>query len=641
MVFNTPEETLKNIWGYPDFRPGQLEIIQSVLGGQDTLAVLPTGGGKSLCFQIPGLCMEGLCLVISPLIALMKDQVEQLRQQKVIAYAIYSGMTRKEIEVVLDNCQLGKVKFLYISPERLKSDHFVERAKHIDISLLAIDEAHCISQWGYDFRPSYLDIADFRNVKPDATVIALTATATPEVRNDIIEKLRFNKEQIFIQSFARTNLSFLVREVEDKYNKLVEILNKTQGSSIVYVRTRKKTKEITEYLLRQNISAGYYHAGLTNDLRSRRQYDWVNNKFRVMVSTNAFGMGINKPDVRNVFHLNIPDNIEHYYQEGGRAGRDGKHAYAVLLWQKIDVEELNKRAELSYPSSEIMRKVYQALANYYKIAVGSSMLTSHDFDISEFVNNYNLDHMQTFHALKRLEDQGFIQMNDSFYHPSKLFIRIDHMELYKFQVANRKYDDLIKGILRIYGGELYTNFKTINETRIARHIKSNPASVERFLSDLDKQEIVVYDKQKDKPQVIFLTPRYDANKLPINEEWVRMRKESEKKRNKSMIHYTNQEVKCRMQVLQEYFGENVTNTCGKCDICLEKNKPYSSENYSRLHVRILKELSKSSFKPDEISMRFKDVDIKEIKETIKLMMDSGELHFDVSGLIEVSDINKI
>jgi len=641
MIFESPQEALKQVWGYPEFRPGQLEIIQSVLAGKDTLAVLPTGGGKSLCFQIPGLCREGMCLVVSPLIALMKDQVEQLREQKIIAYAIYSGMTRKEIEVILDNCQLGKVKFLYISPERLKSDHFIERVRHIDISLLAIDEAHCISQWGYDFRPSYLEIAEFRTIKHDAHVIALTATATPEVREDIIDKLHFKEDITFTQSFSRSNLSFIVRKVEDKYRKLIEILNKTSGSSIVYVRTRKKTKEITEYLLRQNITAGYYHGGLSNDLRNRRQYDWVNNKFRVMVSTNAFGMGINKPDVRNVFHLDIPDNIEYYYQEGGRAGRDGKHAYAVLLWQEIDIQELQNRTELSYPSSDIMRKIYQGLANYFKIAVGSSMLTSHDFDISDFVNNYNFEHMQTFHALKRLEEQGFIKLNDSFHHPSKLFIRIDHLELYKYQVANKKYDDLIKGILRIYGGELYTNFITVNESRIARIIKSSPSYVEKLLTELDKSEIVVYDKQKDKPQVIFLTPRYDANKLPINEEWIKKRKNDEIKRNQAMIHYTTQEVKCRMQVLQEYFGEIVKSTCGKCDVCLGRKKSYTYGSFDDMHETIIKRLSDRPFKPEDISTEFSGSEQKGIKDTLKLMLDSGELYFDESGYFNISKIKNI
>lgn len=636
MIFKNPEEALRKIWGYPGFRPSQLEIIQSVLSGYDTLAILPTGGGKSLCFQVPALCMEGLCLVVSPLIALMKDQVEQLRQNQVITYAIYSGMTKKEIDVVLENCQTGRVKFLYISPERLKSDHFIERARNIDITLLAVDEAHCISQWGYDFRPSYLDIAEFREIKPKAGLIALTATATPEVQADIIDKLKFRKEKTFLKSFSRANLSFVVRKVEDKYKSLLDIFRKTQGSSIVYVRTRKKTKEITEYLLRNDISTSYYHAGLSHDTRSRRQYDWIHNKFRVIVATNAFGMGINKPDVRNVIHVDIPDNIEYYYQEAGRAGRDGRQAYAILLWQDIDMDELKNRVENSYPSPDFMRKVYQALANYYKIAVGSSMLSSYDFDINEFTQNYNLNQIQAFYALKRLEEQGFIQLNDSFYHPSKLIINTDHLELYKFQVANSKYDDVIKSLLRIYGGELYTNFMTISENRIARQIKSTPEYVEKLLNELNKQDILVYDKQKDKPQVTFLTPRFDASKLPIDVKWIKQRKEKEQQRNEAIIHYAQQSVKCRMAVLQEYFGEVVNKTCGICDICLEKKKkePSSPEN-RKIRQLLIHQISSNPLRPDDLSIRFPEEDISILQTMIKAMLDSGELYYDVSGKLRI------
>jgi ATP-dependent DNA helicase RecQ len=525
LKFTNPYEALSSIWGYTDFRPLQADIISYVLKNKDTLAIMPTGGGKSLCFQVPALCMDGVCIVVTPIIALMKDQVEQLRQKGVRAAAVYSGMSNQEIDVTLDNAAHGQLQFLYVSPERLKSELFLERTRKMNISLLAIDEAHCISQWGYDFRPSYLEISEFKKYAKDAPLIALTATATKEVINEIIAKLGLKTGyKVFVQSFARPNLSYFVREVEDKEAKLIEILEKVRGQGIVYVRTRKSAKQIAEFLIRYGVSADFYHAGLSHNERNVKQDAWMNNSYRVIVATNAFGMGINKPDVRVVVHLDLPDNLESYYQEAGRAGRDGIKSYAVQLYHNQDKDDLIKRIKISSPAPETLKKVYQSLANFYKIAVGSSLLISYDFDISEFVSAYKLDYLETFHALKKLEEQGFIQLAESFYHPSKVKLLLDHMGLYKYEVANASYEPVIKALLRIYGGELYSNFHIISEKKIAIYLRISLAEVERKLNGLHNQNVIYYDKRKDTPQITFTTSRYDASKLPLNTKYLEERK---------------------------------------------------------------------------------------------------------------------
>ncbi len=633
MIFNSPEETLKKVWGYEKFRPLQAKIIHAVLDGHDVLAILPTGGGKSLCFQVPALCMEGICLVITPIIALMKDQVEYLKSRGIKAAAIYSGMSMKEIDITLDNCIYGDIKFLYVSPERLKSDLFIERVKRMKIQLLAVDEAHCISQWGYDFRPSYLEISEFKKYIPDSRMIALTATATREVTRDIVDQLSMKIDhKIFIQSFARPNLSFIVRKTEDKDAKVLEALQKINGSSIVYVRTRKRTKEIAEYLLKNKITADYYHGGLSFQERNTKQDKWMQNLFRVMVATNAFGMGINKEDVRLVIHADLPDNLESYYQEAGRGGRDGNRAYASLVYHEKDIDDLINRIRLSTPDPEVIKRVYQSLANFYKIAVGSSLFASYDFDIREFAETYQLDYLGTFHALKKLEDQGFIQLTESFYHPSKVLILTSHEDLYKFQVANKSLEPLLKNLLRIYGGELHSNFTIISEKKLAINGRTSLQDIEKKLSLLDKQEVIVYDKRKDQPQITFTTPRYDASKLPLDVKFLKARRSSDMDKANAIIHYVSQTDTCRSVFIQHYFGESSATRCGNCDYCLERSAvPLSRQEELDLQKRILEKLQNDPSNMQGILKHFNDIEEETLIQCIQQLLDSEELYYDENG----------
>lgn len=635
MKFGNPYEALSSIWGYTDFRPLQADIIANVLKNKDTLAILPTGGGKSLCFQVPALCMDGVCLVITPIIALMKDQVEQLRQKGVRAAAVYSGMSNQEIDVTLDNAAHGQLQFLYVSPERLKSELFLERTKKMDISLLAIDEAHCISQWGYDFRPSYLEISDFKKYTQEAPVIALTATATKEVTNDIIAKLELRAEyKVFVQSFARPNLSYFVRKVEDKEAKLIEILEKVRGQGIIYVRTRKGAKQIAEFLIRNGVSADYYHAGLSHNERNAKQDAWMNNSYRIIVATNAFGMGINKSDVRVVIHLDLPNNLESYYQEAGRAGRDGIMSYAVQLYHEQDMDDLMNQVRISSPVPETLKKVYQSLANFYKIAVGSSLLISYDFDISEFVNTYKLDYLETFYVLKKLEEQGFIQLAESFYHPSKVKFLLDHMELYKYEVANETFEPVIKALLRIYGGEMYSNFHIISEKKIAIFLRIGLAEVERKLNGLHNQNVIYYDKRKDTPQITFTTSRYDASKLPLNTKYLEERRQIDIERADSVIEYITRENTCRSVIIQHYFGELSAHDCGICDYCIEKSKPSNRLEYdSKIRKKIYKLIQQESKTVQNLLYDVPELEQEDWIMVIRLMLDTEELYYDEHGFL--------
>ncbi|MFT6148003.1 MAG: ATP-dependent DNA helicase RecQ, partial [Saprospiraceae bacterium] len=446
----TPQEVLKKFWGFDNFRSMQLEIIKSVLDGKDTLALLPTGGGKSICFQIPALCQEGICIVVSPLIALMKDQVHNLNKRGIPAVAIYSGMHYREIDRVFDNCAYGKIKFLYLSPERLMTDLAQERIKKMNVNLIAIDEAHCISQWGYDFRPPYLEIAKIRILHPKVPFLALTATATPEVVTDIQERLEFKTENVFQKSFRRDNLAYVVLNDEGKLEKMLSILQKVKGSSVVYVRNRKKTKEAAQFLQLNNIYADFYHAGLTNDVRSKKQDAWINNQTRVMVSTNAFGMGIDKPDVRTVIHLTLPDSLEAYFQEAGRAGRDGNRAFSILLYSETDKVELERQFEQSYPAFSEIKQVYRALGSYFQLAIGSGLGESFDFDLIEFCRHYKFKVVETFNALKILMHEGWLFMTEAVYVPSSLMVKATKEDLYDYKLRNKGFENLITTILRTY-----------------------------------------------------------------------------------------------------------------------------------------------------------------------------------------------
>ncbi|MEN7549770.1 ATP-dependent DNA helicase RecQ [Rapidithrix thailandica] len=624
---NTPLQILQAYWGYGAFRSLQEEIIQSVLSGSDTLALLPTGGGKSVCFQVPALLREGVCIVVTPLIALMKDQVEQLKSRNINACAIYSGLSYKEIDILLDNCIYGNVKFLYVSPERLKTELFLERAKQMQIGLLAVDEAHCISQWGYDFRPPYLEIAQFRELIPDTPCIAVTASATLHVRQDIVEKLEFRSgHQHFEKSFVRENLSYSVFQEEDKERKLLQILNKVPGTAIVYVRSRMRTQKYAKLLNSQGIRADYYHAGLSNADRSKKQERWIQNQVRVIVATNAFGMGIDKPDVRLVIHMDLPDSLEAYYQEAGRGGRDGKLAYAVLLYSQSDVEKLKENIERAYPAPKIIRQVYQSLSNFLKLAVGSGLMASFDFDLEVFIQNFNLNYLETFYALKRLEEQGFVQLNESFSVPSRLRIIAGHQQLYRFQVSHAKFDKLLKMLLRMYGGELFSNYINISEEKLAKALHVFTNTVVKDLMQLVQMQIVSYFPQNEKPKITFLTERYAQMRLPFDEKLYQQRKKRELEKVEAMIAYTENTQLCRTLKLVEYFGELNDEPCQVCDLCLKKKQAKRNTSPQEAIDPILELLRKHPQSFEELkALPFKE---EQLLKGLRSLLDSGEVYQD-------------
>ncbi|RYU94558.1 RecQ family ATP-dependent DNA helicase [Emticicia agri] len=626
------KEILLKYWKYDSFRPLQDEIINSVLAGNDTLAILPTGGGKSVCFQVPALQMEGVCIVITPLIALMKDQVEQLKRRGIKAAAIYSGMHRTEIDYTLDNFVYGDYKFLYVSPERLLTEIMQERTKRMKVCLLAIDEAHCISQWGYDFRPPYLKIPDFRKFAPNAPMIALTATATKDVKQDIQQKLGLRNTKIFQQSFARHNISYSAFCEESKERKLFEILQKVQGSAIVYVRSRRRTKEIADWLNRNRISAEFYHAGLAMSDRFKKQEAWIKNQVRVIVATNAFGMGIDKPDVRVVVHLDLPENLEAYYQESGRAGRDGLKSYAILLYFKSDLTDIYKQIEQKYPPIENLKRVYQALANYFKLAVGAENFESYDFDFQEFIGTFGLIANDTHNALKKLEDEGLIQLSDSFFSPSKLVFKIDNHGLYNFQIKNANYDKFTKILLRMYGGQLFTEFTTIAESAIARNFFAQSAEVEKMLEYLHEAGIATYQKQKSKPQLTFLTARQDANYLAIDRAEYHRRKTKDTERVDAVVQFAQEERRCRMQFLQQYFDEYTEATCGICDNCLkQKKREVPLDIYARYRQKILEILPANIIHVVDYHF-FSNKDF--VTEVIRKMIENEEIWYSELGVLQ-------
>jgi len=600
-------QILIKYWGFSTFRPLQEDIIMSVFNGHDTLALLPTGGGKSICFQIPALAMEGICIVISPLIALMKDQVANLKNKGIKALAIYSGMTRYEIDMALDNCAYGDIKFLYISPERLQTELFIERLKKMKVCLLAVDESHCISQWGYDFRPPYLNIAEIRQYIPKAPVLALTATATPIVIKDIQEKLLFKNGCVFQKSFERKNLIYAILKDEDKLNRILSIVNKVKGSGIIYVRSRHKTKEIAELLIKNNISADFYHAGIDQRIRDKKQDEWMRGATRIIVSTNAFGMGIDKPNVRFVLHLDIPDCIESYFQEAGRAGRDEQKAFAMILYTEADIIQLKNNFEQSFPPIDEIKRVYEALCNYYQLAVGSGLNLSFDFSIAHFSEQYKMNAIIVFNCLKFLEKEGLIMLTESIYAPSKIYIPLSKEQLYKFQIANAYYDSFIKVILRSYGS-IFDDFIRINEEDIARKLNLKSEDIVKILEKLSSIDVVNYIPQKSKPQVIFSSERIDIKNIEISNENYSTRKKIAKEKLDAIIKFVTSKNKCRSQLLLEYFEEVEVKRCGACDICLKRNEVEANEMEFSTIVDIIKPL-----------LRAKEMDIKEIMATLKVI----------------------
>ncbi len=624
----TALDILNKYWKYDSFRPVQEDIVDSVSSGKDVLALLPTGGGKSICFQVPTLMKEGICIVITPLIALMRDQVEQLNKRGIKATAIYSGMNKKVIDLTLDNCIYGDVKFLYVSPERILTDLFIERVQKMNVNLLAIDEAHCISQWGYDFRPAYLQISALREYLPNVNVIALTATATPEVQQDIIDKLLLKDADRFQKSFARKNLSYSVRHVEDKEAKLIEILSRIPGTAIIYADTRKSTKEIASLLYSNGFSADFYHAGLDQKTRSMKQDRWLIGKTRIMVSTNAFGMGIDKSDVRLVIHLHIPYNIESYYQEAGRAGRDEKKAFSVIIYHQNDLDDLRQKTKQQHPSVDTLKRVYQCLANNYQLAIGSGQGQSFDMDIHSFSEKYNLNRLDTYYALKKLEEEGVVQFNESFHSPSQLHIVVDNTELYKFQVANAVLDNVIKALLRIYGGELFNNFVRISESQISEFLKISQSQVIAFLQKLDEHNIINYIQKKDQPQVLFVQPRFDIEALPLDLKRLKNRAKIAEDKTEAIINYVQEEHTCRTKVLLKYLGELNFEECGVCDNCLNNRKEKDKKHHDKYQHLVMNIVEEKASSMEEIMDIINPTDQEGLLEVVREMVDAGMLKYD-------------
>ena len=582
-------EILKKYWGFTRFRPLQEEIIQSVADGKDTLALMPTGGGKSITFQGPAMSKPGLCLVITPLIALMRDQVSNLRSRKIKAVAIHSGLSRFELDIALDNCIYGDYKFLYLSPERLGSPLFRKRLESMKINLIAVDEAHCISQWGYDFRPSYLKINELRELLPDVPVMALTATATKSVSEDIQKQLGFAVNNTIRQSFERKNLVYWVKQTEDKRMYLLRIIKQQQGSAIIYVRSRKRSREIAELLIKEGFSADYYHAGLTMAERARKQEEWQNDTIPIMVSTNAFGMGIDKPDVRVVVHWDLPESPEAYFQEAGRAGRDGKEAYAILLSHPGDKVSLNQSFRVRFPDIKTIRSVYQALGHYYQLVTGTGKGQVFDFSLSDFSSKFGFHTLVAYHSIKHISRAGYIELTEEIELPARLHFRVSRDDLYKFQVVNSQFDGIIKLLLRLYAG-LFSDFIHINESAIAKKVGVKVEVIERVLTTLHNREIIYYIKPSQTPKLVFTTEKLEDKSLLLPVETYAWREKEFRKRLDTMFYYSESNERCRSQILLMYFGEKDPFRCKQCDFCkgLDEKKQVSTTNLVEKITSILK-----------------------------------------------------
>ncbi len=616
-------EILERYWGYTSFRPLQEDIIHSICAGKDTLGLMPTGGGKSLTFQVPTLAMDGLCLVITPLIALMKDQVDNLRQRGIKATAVYTGMTREEIGAHLDNCIFGDYKFLYVSPERLASEVFKAKLRAMKVCLLAVDESHCISQWGYDFRPAYLNIASVREILPDIPVLALTATATPEVIEDIQEKLHFRKKNVFRKSFARKNLSYIVRQCEDKYQMLINMLEKVPGSAIVYVRNRKRTQEIATLLRQAGISAQFFHAGLKRDTKTERQNAWKSDQCRVMVATNAFGMGIDKPDVRLVVHWDMPGSLEEYFQEAGRAGRDEQRAFAVMLCASTETTKLKKQLTDEYPDKAFIRRVYEALGNYFQIASGFGLFTTHDFSIPAFCAAYKFSITQTHYAIKILELSGYIEYVEEPDNASRMMFSITRDELYQVRQEDKLTENIIQIILRSYTG-VFAGYVFIDESLIATRAHTMANEVYERLISLSKAGVIYYIPRKSVPQITFTRTREEPEYMIIPPYAYEERRERDRKRIGKVLDYLNEKHHCRTRMLLHYFGEKNAQDCKMCDICLNKTQSGLTRwEFASVRESLISLLHESSKSPLELASLLPLGQDKNLK-ALRFLLDHDE-----------------
>ena len=632
---NKYQEILKQYWGYDSFRDLQEEIITSIGEGKDTLGLMPTGGGKSITFQVPALAQSGLCIVITPLIALMKDQVQNLRKRGIKALAIYSGMTRQEIVTALENCIFGNYKFLYISPERLDTEIFRIKLRSMKVSMITVDESHCISQWGYDFRPAYLKIAEIRELLPGVPVLALTATATPEVVKDIQSRLNFREENVFRMSFERKNLAYIVRKTDNKTGELLHILKRIDGSAIIYVRNRRRTKEITELLMQEGITADFYHAGLDNAVKDLRQKRWQNGEIRVMVATNAFGMGIDKPDVRIVLHIDLPDSPEAYFQEAGRAGRDGLKAYAVILYAKSDKMTLHKRVADTFPEKEYILQVYEHLQYYYQMAMGDGFQCIREFNLEEFCRKFKYFPVPVDSALKILTQAGYLEYTDEQDNASRILFTIRRDELYKLREMGTEAETLIQTILRSYTG-VFTDYAYISEDTLAIRTGLTRQQIYNILVTLTKRRIVDYIPHKKTPYIIYTRERLELRYLHIPASVYEERKARYEARIKAMEEYVTSESVCRSRMLLRYFGEKNEHNCKQCDVCLNRHETdcLPEDSFREMRKQILELLTRKSLPPAGIANAI-EAEREDISRVIQYLLEEGELKMQ-DGMLHIS-----
>ncbi len=614
---------LKRYWGYDTFRPLQEEIVDSVTQGHDTMVLLPTGGGKSLCYQLPALLRDGLCLVVSPLIALMKDQVQQLNDRKLKAACLVSGMDGEEATKVLYNAMAGQIKFLYVSPERLRQRRFIEHFRQMKVGLIAVDEAHCVSQWGYDFRPPYLQIAEVRAYHPEAPLVALTATATLEIRKDIIQKLQMRECSVFCSSFLRPNLSYEVLHEGDKLSAMLRIIRGTEGSGIVYVRNRRATRVVAQQLENADIPATFYHAGLETAERDRRQQLWMKNQVRVMVATNAFGMGIDKPDVRFVLHLDVPDSLEAYFQEAGRAGRDGRPAVAAIICDSSDREKRWDDFATGYPSLKYIRNIYRALCNYYQLPLGGGLDARFDFDLETICETYKLRIREFYNACKFLEREGLIALPEREEMCSTLYMPVSREELYRFQVDHQALGNLLQAAIRLYPG-LSTEAVPIDEAKIASRCFMEPPEVMQQLTRMNDMHVVEYHPHTLKPQVIFLTGRVNEKDIYLDEQSYDRQKEAARLRLESICRYVENDRECRSRQLLAYFGEQALEDCGCCDVC--RKQPADPDRMRRMVLGTFEKGRRLQI--NELLEMLKSYRPEEVRVTVRALLDEGVLQFD-------------